>query len=271
MIRRETLASSRKIKRKRLALRLFIYLVTVACLFTAFVAFFYIPKFKIKEIEISGLSEFNKDRLSIKFQEVTGNKYLGLFPYSNIFVFPEERLKSEVLSTYPEIKDIDFKFFFPEKVLTTASERGLFAVWCFKEGDCYFIDESGFIFKPAPFFHGGLFLKFFDERRDSSSGEIEKGKQVIPEDDFVDLIDFTRLTAIRDISIYKIFIKDDGVYDLETSSGWHIIINNNNNPQETFQNLKIILEDQIKEDYVGKISYIDLRFGNKIFYKFNDE
>lgn len=271
MIRRDTLASSRKIKRKRLAIKLFIYFVAASCLFAVFVAFFYIPKFKIKEIEIRGLSKFNEDRLSTKFSEITQSKYLGLFPYNNIFIFPEKRLKAEVLSTYPEIKDIDFKNFFPEKVLTTASERDLFAVWCFKEGNCSFVDEDGFVFKSAPFFHGGLFLRFFDERRDSSSGGIEKGKQVLLKDDFKRLMDFARLAGSRDISIYKIFVKDEGVYDLETSLGWHIIVNKDNNPEETFQNLKIILEGQIEEDYMNKIGYIDLRFGNKIFYKFNDE
>lgn len=271
MIRRETLASSRKIKRKRLAIRVFFYFLAGVCLFAVFVAFFYIPKFKIKEIEIIGISEFNKDRLASKFSGVIKDKYLGIFPYGNIFIFPEKRLKAEVLSAYPDIKDIEFEDFFPEKVLTVASERALFAVWCFKEGDCFFVDEDGFVFKSSPAFYGGLFLKFFDERRESSSFNIDRGRQILSKDDFEMITGFINLATSRDIFIYKIFIKDEDVYDLETNFGWRIILNNHNNPEDAFQNLKIILDNQIKEDYMTKIGYIDLRFGNKIFYKFNDE
>ncbi|PIR57939.1 MAG: hypothetical protein COU71_01310 [Parcubacteria group bacterium CG10_big_fil_rev_8_21_14_0_10_38_31] len=271
MLRREALASSRKIKRKRLTLKLSLYLLAIICLFSVFVSFFYIPKFKIKEIEINGISSDNKDKLSNKFSVVMVDKYLGIFPYNNIFIFPEGKLKADVLSEYPDIKEIDFKNFFPGKVLTTASERDLFAVWCFKEGDCSFVDEDGFIFKSAPVFYGNIFLKFFDERRGSSSDGLDKGKQALDKNDFDKLVDFINFTASKNILIYKIFIRDEGVYDLETILGWHILLNKENNPEEAFQNLRIILDSQIKEDYVDKIGYIDLRFGNKIFYKFNDE
>ncbi len=271
MVRKDALASSRKIKRKRLVLRLFLYFATVISILAVLVGFSYIPKLKIKEIEVIGISEFNKKILQSKFSEVMQKKYLGILPYDNIFIFPEKKLKAEVLSTYPEIKDIDFKNFFPEKVLTTASERELFAVWCFKEGDCSFVDEDGFIFKPSPFFYGNLFLKFFDERRESSSLGSNTGKQILPGDEFKRLISFINLADTIDISIYKIFVRDEGVYDLEASSGWHIILNNDNNPQETFQNLKIMLGNQLEEDYMSKIGYVDLRFGNKIFYKLNNE
>jgi len=271
MIRKEALAKSRKIKRKRFVLKLSFYLFVLVFIIAIFIGFFYIPKFKIKEIEINGISDFNKERLSAEFSEVMNSRYLGLLPYNNIFIFPEKKIRAEVLNSYPEIKEINFKDFLPEKVLTMASERELFAVWCFKEESCFFVDEEGFIFKPAPLFHGGLFLKFFDERKDSFTIWDGKGKQVLIKNNFKNIVEFIKLASLKDISIYRIFIKDEGIYDMETSTGWHIIIDEDNNPQETFQNLKIILEGQIKEDYMAKVDYIDLRFGNKVFYKFNDE
>jgi len=271
MIRRDSLASSRKIKRNRLIKKVSFYFLLSIVFFVIFVAFFYIPKFKIKEIEVSGVSESNRNKLSSEFSEIMKAKYFGLLPYNNIFVFPDESLRAEILISYPSIKDIEFKIFPPEKVLTIASERELFAVWCFKEGECSFVDEGGFVFKLSPIFYGDLFLKFFDERKDSSFYDFSKGGQVLSRDNFKMITEFISLASSTDIVIYRIFIKDDGLYEMETSLGWRIILNNNNNAEDSFQNLKIMLDNQIKEDYMEKIGYIDLRFGNKIFYKFNDE
>ncbi len=271
MIKKDALASSKKIRRKKTVFRLAFYFFIVFCIGALFVGFFYIPEFKIKEIEIKGVSEPNKEKLKGDFLKVLQEKYLGLFPYNNIFIFPEKKLKAEMLEIYPDIKSMDFKNFFPEKILITAEERDLFAVWCFKEEDCFFLDKEGFVFKKSPFFYGSLFLKFFDERSASSSGDIAKGRQLLSKNDFKNLISFNEFVVLEGITIIKIFVKDDGVYDLETNSGWHIIINNDNGAWETFQNLKIMMDSLVKENHIDKIDYIDLRFGNKIFYKISNE
>ncbi len=61
-------------------------------------------------------------------------------------------------------------------------------------------------------------------------------------------------------------IKKEGIYELQTSENWFILLNEQNDSQITYQNLKIAL-DQIA-DKRKNLSYIDLRFGNKVFYKF---
>lgn len=271
MIRKDALASSRKIRRRKVILKLLLYFFAIFCIFALSVGFFYIPKFKIKEIEVKGASELNKEKLRDEFLAILQRKSLGLFPYGNIFIFPKQRLKAEILGIHPDIKKLDFESFFPERILVEVEERELFAVWCFAEGDCFFVDKDGFAFKKAPFFHGNLFLKFFDERGENPFNNIDKGRQVLSEDDFKNLISFIEFVKVKGTTVSKIFVKDDGIYNLETMSGWRIILDNGNDAQEAFQNFKIMIESLTKEDYMNKIDYVDLRFGNKIFYKISDE
>ena len=52
---------------------------------------------------------------------------------------------------------------------------------------------------------------------------------------------------------------------LVTKAGWRAHFDVNNDLDTSIANLKLILNDKIKDQ--SKLEYIDLRFGNKVFYK----
>jgi hypothetical protein len=66
--------------------------------------------------------------------------------------------------------------------------------------------------------------------------------------------------------ISKIILKDAGIREVYLKEGWYILLNDKNEPDQTFSNLELVLDQEIKEKR-PKLDYIDLRFGKKVFYK----
>ena len=54
-----------------------------------------------------------------------------------------------------------------------------------------------------------------------------------------------------------------------TRAGWEILLLEDTDPEAAYKNLELALEREIK-DKIASLDYIDLRFGNRIFYKFRD-
>ncbi len=67
--------------------------------------------------------------------------------------------------------------------------------------------------------------------------------------------------------ITRVYIKEDNFFQLLTKEGWRILIDDKNEPQITYENLSLALKEKIK-DKRKNLDYIDLRFGNKVYFKY---
>ena len=62
-------------------------------------------------------------------------------------------------------------------------------------------------------------------------------------------------------------LKKENIYEFYTQEGWKIILNDKNEPRSAYLNLITALDANIK-DKRAKLDYIDLRLGNKIYFKY---
>jgi len=271
MARKDFLASSRKLRRKRLVLKAVIVGVIFAAIFAGVVAFFRIPYLQVEKIEISGNSLINGDDLIEGIKAKLEGKYLGLFPKSNIFLIPKDKILAELPEEFKRIKKIslDKKYF--GAIAVKIDERSNAVLFCEKE-DCSYADENGFVFEKAPYFSGAVFLKLV-EQRNSDSGENAKtidgylGTSLIAENEFKKILEFAGLINKIGGGVSEVILKKENIYEFYTQEGWKIILNDKNEPQSAYLNLITALDANIK-DKRPKLDYIDLRLGNKIYFKY---
>ncbi len=271
-------ASSRRLRRKKIIIKVIFLLLAVLIFSGAVIAFFYIPKFRVKEIYVNDENISLKEQIESEIREFISGRFFGIIPCDNIFIFPKEKILAAIMGKDLSLKKIDIDLDFPQKIFVASEKRKPEALWCLtpsvsassseqvlqSSGDsCAFVDEEGFIFQPAPFFSGSIFLKFFDERKEPS----ETGKEMLPALEFKKLTLLDSLLSGKNINITKINLKEGGIYEVYTKEGWYILINDKNNPDDLSANLGIIL-DTIIRDKRPNLEYIDLRFGKKVFYKF---
>lgn len=277
-MRNDIIASSKRIRRKQILTKAVLATLGIFVLLSSIVAFFYIPKFRIKNIGIEGLMILEKESLQSGIFNFLKNKFFGILPYDNIFILPKEKLTSFISRKFPPLKKVSVSRDFPQGVFILVEERKPESLWCrgekssviqtelalrsFSEGGCAFMDENGFIFQAAPFFSGDIFLKFFDQRKEPA----DVGRNIMSGGEFIKLFSFYKKMKEKNFDVVSIDLKDGDIYEIFLKDGWYIILNNQNELEESFNNLELVLKETIKEK-MPELEYIDLRFGNKVFYK----
>lgn len=262
-MRKDILVSSKKLRRKRFFLRILFFFTLILILTAGAIWSLYIPKLRIQKISVEGAEILSVERITSNISEFLKGRYLWLIPKDNIFIASKKEINRNLLNNFPRIKEILLNKNFPNNLSIKIKERRSEALLCKKESDeCVYTDEDGFVFEKAPYFSGEIFLKFFDER-DVKSSVFDK---LLLVEQFKGLIDFKNYISRENIKISSINLKKDGIYELQTSEGLVILLNERNDFRLAFENLKTALDSSIKENQKN-LEYIDLRFGNKVFYK----
>lgn len=242
-----------------------------------------IKRLNISEVEITGNKIVDTQLLKTAVEkEITGN-YLWIFPKTNILFYPKNKIKNELNNQFKRLKDITLNIKDNKTLGISVNERIGKYIWCgeiFNSeveesiGKCYFLDDDGYIFDEAPYFSGEVYFKFY------GSVDLNEG---IPSGSYFSKENFEEMILLKQILeelklkpviLYKEKNEDIKVLlsSKKSSKGPEILFKNNSDLEVVAENLKVALETEpLKSDFKNKYSsllYIDLRFGNKVYYKF---
>lgn len=246
-------------------------------IFAIFTALLYIPKFKIKKIEIkNGSGAEITERVFEITQKTLQKKFLFVIPANNIFTLKKSFLKTELASNIFSLKNIKINKDFPDTIYISFEEKAKNIVFCGappqneENKECYFSDENGITFEK---------LKGGDLNSDNNNNiliektgvkePLKEGARIFDEEIFKKIIEFTYKLNELGLKIKKIEIKENSFY-LVNSENWTIIIDKKSLAEigvnNIFENLKLLLSGELKEKK-PMLEYIDLRLKNKMFYK----
>lgn len=229
------------------------------------VLIFYVPSLRISKVHIEGLSISYEKELRGGILEILSQKRWLIFPKDSVFLFPRGELEN-ILKNFHRIKKFQLEVEFPAALRLSVEERKTWAVWCQSELKrlCLLVDEEGFAFVSSPALSGKAVLKIIDERNEDFLG-----KNVLPPEGFSKIRTFIGLLPRRTgEEIESVNIKISGnIINLVLKSGWFLIIDDETDPAKALENLSLALNSKIKESR-EKLEYIDLRFEDKIFYRF---
>lgn len=260
---------------KKAAVIVFIF----AVFFGAVLYGLYRPGINIREVEVKGTEVLKPEAVEQAFKDEISGKYFYLVPKSSIFFFPEKTLLSKLKSTFKRIDKISLGRSGFSKIIINLSERPEHYLWCGAdfieergpENECYFVDSGGYVFSKAPFYSGHIFLEFYG---DLFSGDDSSpvGGTVLPEDNFRKLVDFGANMSGLDMAPEKVFIKPGGDYELTLPISGKILLNDKNDFSKDADYLKLSLStNPLKSEMESKrefLDYLDIRFGNKVFFRF---
>lgn len=251
-------------------------------LFAVFFLFAYLSRLNtlnISEIQITGNKVVNTEEIKAVVEEQIAGKYLWLFPKSNIFFYPENNIKHELWNRFKRINNINLSINNNKILEISLTERDAKYTWCGEAPDlitklpseeqCYFVDANGYIFDIAPYFSGDVYFKFY--------GMANSGTYFFKQN-FKQLILFRDTLALMGLKPVSLFMTNDGDIQIflsgNTSSGIQpkIILKTDADFENVAENLQAALNTEpllskFKNNY-SKLQYIDLRFGNKVYDKF---
>lgn len=258
----------------------FFYFVIAIIFIFSFSYFLTNERFEIKEIIVSGNEKVKEAEVRGVVESVLAKRRFLFFKQDNFFLFKESLVKESLEKNFliDKVK-VDKKFFDGVEVIITEKPKGL--IWSVNNQE-YYLDLGGVAIKPLdasdliisevgtstevirPEASSGVYPLVYDQ----SATEVILGEQVASSEmiNFIITLDeeIARLTDI-DVSHYVMPRPYFDEVFLVTKQGFEVRFKKSDNPAEQVVILNSVLRQKIND--LSNLEYIDLRFGERVFYK----
>ena len=266
-----------------------------------------IKSLEITNVTVVGASVIDEKKLSeFTMRILEGNRF-GFLSRKNIFLYPEKSLRLQVLTTFPRIKEVEIERDGLHVIELTIKERNPFALWCgdivpvfdapeiIEEpiatsssragaasstpatgnrqpvtreanlfGQCYLVDEEAYIFDRAPRTSETPFHRFYSA---IAKGRVT-GQQFASAAEFQTLHDFLQSIKQDGIETEALLLIDEEEMEIYMSEGPRVIIRRDGDFNEAQKNLQLIMNSgELQDKDLSQVEYVDLRFGNKVYFK----
>lgn len=249
-------------KRARLVGVSFAVVAALALTFGAS-AFSYHEQFAINDINVVGTQALSAAAVESTFGSNINDGIRHFFSRTNIFLYPQTELREVLLRELPLLQTVSFERESPlsQTLTISVTEREPTYLWCSIE--CYFMDAHGFIFmkasNPSGFleFRGGLIA------HEKPIGQIfMRGKL----NTLTSLIDGLKT---RGVTTTSVAVENEHDLSLRLANGLLVKVVNDATAEQLSRNLSLVLSSEALHGRA--VEYVDLRYGNRVYYKFDSE
>ena len=272
---------NRKVGRIRLVVLLIILLLSIIGALSYFSSH---RSVIINKIVITGNSIIDSKELEQNVDEKISGRYIGLFARANFLIYPKHKIYNDLISNFPRIESLSVGLEGLHTIHLNIKERAGSFLYCglvlplIKEDvgeNCYFVNNDGYIFDKAPYFSGDIYFKYYADIKMTKGGVL--GSQVYEAARFHELARFIDGVASLGFKpIYLVNESDDSysLYLKAKGDGLNpkVIFKEDNDLNTILDNFKTAMgEKEFANEINSKydtLSYIDLRFKNKVLYKF---
>jgi hypothetical protein len=230
-----------------------------------------LPYLQVEAIEVSGNTSIDSEEIVSLIENRIAGDYLKFIPKANTFLLSTFAMGRELKEQFLKIDSVDVSRDGTHIISVEIKERRPFGLWCgrefsenHEEEECYFFDEGGLIFGDAPNFSGNVFIRYYGGIGTSTP----VGSNYLS-DRFEDLPLFMNSVSGLGIKTIDFWALEDGDYYMYLENGGKIYFNNRQGFGKTLESLKTLLNPNGLDLRLPdlKLDYVDLRFGNKVFYK----
>lgn len=228
----------------------------------------HLDQLAINDVAVSGAVRIEPQALSAAVAAGLDNDGFRLFSKSNMFLYPRRSIEEALVAEFPRIKDVSLSRPSPlsQSVLVAVEERAGYAKWCLpKEVDddtCYLLDSEGFIFAQSageetviPYvLYGGL-------AKTNPVGQwFLRGRLA----GVVALLD---QLGNKGFPVREFTVDSEKDFSIRLQSGMTLYMSFDVDSQKNIANLETVLEDVSVRSQLDSLEYIDLRFGNRVYFK----
>ena len=230
------------------------------------------PRLTVADVVVEGNRGVAAWDVARIVEEHLARRFLWLFPRRNMFLVPRRAIAAAVQSEYPRVSALELSLQDGPVLRIVVSERKSIALVCpYPFADvvpvtpCLFTDTEGFLFAEAPRFSGHVILSYHDGEQ-----RLEIGKTFLPDGEFERVYAFIQSLRILRTEPVAVSLATD-MFTVHLRRGGKILVRRDNALPLIAENAKLILASpDFQKDVspsLGNLDYVDLRFGNKVFYK----
>jgi len=249
-----------------------------------FVALAKAPFLRIGSVEVSGVRTTATSSVEQLIKDHLAGSYLYLIPKNNIFLYPNEESVEALRAAYPQFKSVEIHAADFNTLAATIVERQPTALWCETvatttqvavraeapvQGQCYLMDEDGVVYAPAGASTTYAFVSY--DGAVSSLGPRSGGaRQYITPEQYRSLSALVGAISQSEPSdiVRQVAVDSDGDALAYFSDGFLLLFNLSDETGDVYERFSLALKsDPFKDKPLSSFEYLDLRFGDKLYYK----
>lgn len=233
------------------------------------------PFARITHVAVSGSNVVPSQSLEDAVRHQLQGKYAFVFPKDSIFLYSRGAIEKALLSLYPTLKTASVHAKDFHSISVVVSERVPKALWCGTDSSnptnpCLFLDENGLAYAYAPEYSGTTYTTYFGALAPSSA----LPKQFLSNDTFHSLsaLIATFVQHVAPDALSHVSVDGNGDVSLQFEPGYHIRFSLHDDGGDIYNHFTVAQKAASFENHpLSDFDYIDLRFGDKVYYKLKNE
>lgn len=234
---------------------------------------FFSQETTVRDIFFSGNETIPLALLEDEADRVMQGRHFSVFPKNNFFFIPKEMLAADMRNISPKIREVTMRRIFPSRMDILVLERPVAIIWRSANGD-FLLDEHGFasdhpnlsIAYDASF----SFLLHDEAGRETAAGDVVMEKDIpLFIGEFAQKFESRFGKALsREVWVTSRF---SGELLFHAEEGFDILLDSRFAPEDTLITLQAAMERGITEEDRKRLSRIDLRTENRVYYTLDSE
>lgn len=227
----------------------------------------YLPRFSVQNIVVQGTQDVDPALVQNYITTLFASEPHSLLSHRNIFLYPRSSIEQGIVNAFPRVQTatVSRPSWWSTELDVRILERDPYALWC-DSGVCYLMDQGGLIFSAAAsttiadvpshyVFEGGI-----------ATGTIPIGQQYVSAHlpGIIELLDELGRAGFTPNGAS---VEGDTDFSIQFADGSRLLASYGEDPGTLTKNLQIVLSSDALKNASGQIDYIDLRFGDKVYFK----
>ncbi len=268
-------------RRVKVAIALGVILLIAAAIWgISFVS--YLPQLSVQTVSVSGVKSVDPQAIADYTQQLLGSSNTFL-SRRNIFLYPRVTIEKEIVANFPRVRlaHASRASLFSTTLDILVEEREEYALWCPSTplgtgvtpdlAQCYKMDETGYVFAAVDVASTTPTSRYiFSGGFPDAAGQEILGR-VFAEGHLPGLVVLLTQLGQTGFEPKGITVEGDHDFVVPLVRGYYLKASYGQDADALTRNLQLILGSDALKDKTDEIEYIDLRFGNRVYYKLSSE
>ncbi len=228
---------------------------------------------RITVVAVTGTHITDPKAVEVHIQKELSQNYFYIFSKRNIFLYPKQKIKENILSQFTAVKRVDVRAGSPAGGFHTLAvdivERTPAALWCGEveasTSNCLLLDDTGLAYSVSAEYSGNVYRKYYGAIATTSlPKQFLGGEQFRSLSALVDaLAKETAPLGVRSVSVDAA-----GDTHVQFENNFVLLFALGSDGGDVLQRFVAALgADPFVGSSLSNFEYLDLRFGDKLYYK----
>ena len=235
----------------------------------------YLPQFTFQRVSVHGVTTLSAAAIQLFIENKLDENNRGFISGRSIFTFNFAPLEQALLEFSLRIRsaDISRDTSLGNGLTITIEERAPYAQWCERTSQerCFLIDERGVVFAPfsteATSSFGATYIFFGALSTSSQKTASPPLGGVFAAGHFPGVLSLLRFLREEGFTPLTVRLEQDQDFLVTLQEGFYVKASFGQQAETIAKNLKLILTANALRGKQSKLEYVDLRFGNRVYYK----